>query len=190
MIIVGAKGFAKEVLEILHQLNQLNNLVFYDDVNNDVSNKLFLKFSILKTINEAQLHFETIDNRFVMGIGNPILRKKLTEKFENIEGKSYSTISNFSRIGSYNVQIGDGCNILDGTIISNDVSIGKGCILYYNSVITHDCTIGDFVEISPSVTILGKCKIGSYSQIGANATILPNINIGENVVIGDRKSVV
>lgn len=32
MIIVGAKGFAKEVLEILHQLDQLKNLAFYDAV--------------------------------------------------------------------------------------------------------------------------------------------------------------
>jgi len=28
MLIVGAKGFAKEVLEVLHQLNQTENVVF------------------------------------------------------------------------------------------------------------------------------------------------------------------
>jgi len=31
MLIFGAKGFAKEVLEIVHQSKQLDNLVFYDD---------------------------------------------------------------------------------------------------------------------------------------------------------------
>ncbi len=44
MLIIGAKGFAKEVLEILHQLNQLENVVFYDDVNNDAPEKLFGQF--------------------------------------------------------------------------------------------------------------------------------------------------
>ena len=35
MLIIGAKGFAKEVLEILHQNGQTENLCFYDDVNDD-----------------------------------------------------------------------------------------------------------------------------------------------------------
>ena len=47
MLIVGAKGFAKEVLEVAHQLNKLDNLVFYDDVNEQVPVKLFGKFPIL-----------------------------------------------------------------------------------------------------------------------------------------------
>ena len=44
MIIVGAKGFAKELLEILHQNNQLEDLAFYDDINLTDSNLLFGKF--------------------------------------------------------------------------------------------------------------------------------------------------
>ena len=39
MLIIGAKGFAKELLEIFHQNNQTSNLSFYDDVN-DVKNYL------------------------------------------------------------------------------------------------------------------------------------------------------
>ena len=49
MIIVGARGFAKEVLEILYQLNEFENLVFYDDVNNDVPQVLYNEFPILRT---------------------------------------------------------------------------------------------------------------------------------------------
>ena len=40
MLIIGAKGFAKEVLEILHQKNDLQNIVFYDDVNDDIGDLL------------------------------------------------------------------------------------------------------------------------------------------------------
>ena len=50
MLIVGAKGFAKEVLEVCHQNNELENLVFYDDVNQDIGEQLFNKFPILKSI--------------------------------------------------------------------------------------------------------------------------------------------
>ncbi|MFZ2282375.1 MAG: acetyltransferase [Lutibacter sp.] len=184
MLVIGAKGFAKEVLEVVHQLNELENLVFYDDVNKDVSEKLFGQFPILKTIQEATNYFKTVDNRFTIGIGNPILRKQLYDKFITIGGEFTSVISPLAIIGSYDVKIGVGSNVLSGAVFSNSSTIGKGCIIYYNSIITHDCIIGDFVEISPAVTLLGRCKIGSYSQIGANATILPDITIGKNVIIG------
>ena len=181
---MGAKGFAKEVLEVVHQLNQLDNLVFYDDVNDNEAEKLFGQFPVLSSAPEALNYFKTIDNQFTIGIGNPVLRKKLYDKFTSLGGEFTSTISPLAIIGSFDVQIGIGSNILSGSIFSNSTEIGIGCIVYYNSIITHDCKIGDFVEISPAVTLLGRCEIGSYSQIGSNATILPDIKIGENVIIG------
>ena len=184
MLIVGAKGFAKEVLEVVHQLNQLKNLVFYDDVNDDIPEKLFGQFPVLRTIEEVLVYFKTIDNQFTIGIGNPILRKKLYDKFTALGGIFTSTISPLASICSFDVQIGIGSNILSGSVFSNGIRVGKGSIVYFNSVITHDCIVGDFVEISPSVNLLGRCEIGSYSQIGSNATVLPDIKIGKNVIIG------
>jgi sugar O-acyltransferase (sialic acid O-acetyltransferase NeuD family) len=184
MLIVGAKGFAKEVFEILHQENQTQNLVFYDDVNLDGPFKVFNKFDILKNEADALEHFNKYGSEYTLGIGKPILRKKLFDKFSFLNGVLVSTISKYADIGSFNVYISDGVNILSGVKISNEVKIGKAAIVYYNSVVTHNCVIGDFVEISPSVSILGNVQIGNFSHIGSNATILPNINIGKNVTIG------
>lgn len=184
MIIIGAKGFAKEVLEVVHQLNQLENVVFYDDVSTDVPKFLYEKFKVLTSLEQAQVFFKEVDSRFTIGIGNPVLRKKLFDKFSAIGGQYCATISPQATIGSYDVTIGEGTNILPGVVFSNSVKLGSGCIVYYNSIITHDCIIGDFVEISPSVTILGRVKIDSYTQIGANATILPDVVIGKNVIVG------
>lgn len=184
MLIVGAKGFAKEVLEILHQQNRLQHLVFYDDINQDIQSELFGKFPILKSLEAAAHYFATIDNHFTIGIGNPSLRKSLSDKFTSMGGIYSSTISNSARLGSYDVSIGEGSNILDGAILSNSAKIGVGCIVYYNVIITHDCFVDDFVEISPSAILLGRCKVGSFTQIGANATILPDIIVGSNVIIG------
>ncbi|WNM20247.1 acetyltransferase [Flavobacterium capsici] len=184
MLIIGAKGFAKEILEIVHHLNQLDDLAFYDDVNFGMPEKLFGKFPILSSTDEATNYFKSIDNRFTIGIGNPFLRKKLYDKFTSLGGIYTSTISPTAIIGSYEVEIGIGSNILSAAVFSNSTILGKGCIVYYNSIITHDCVIGDFVEISPAVSILGRCQIGSFSKIGSNATILPDIKIGINVTIG------
>jgi len=184
MLIIGAKGFAKEILEVCRQLNQLENLCFFDNVSSDIENKLFDTFPILKSFDEAKDYFKNVNSQFTMGIGNSNLRKKISSQFLQLGGEFSSVISTKADIGFFDVFIGEGANILDGVKISNGVSIGRGALIYYNAIITHDCQLGDFVEISPNATILGRVKIGDYAHIGANATILPNIKIGNNVTVG------
>jgi len=184
MLIVGAKGFAKEVLEVLHQLNQLENLVFYDDVNSDMPNLLYNQFQVLRTKEAAADYFRTIDNRFTIGIGNPVLRKTLADQFEQIGGVFTSTISPLAQIGHFGNSIGNGCNIMSGTILTNDIAIGKGVLINLNCTVGHDSILGDFVEMSPGVHVSGNCTVGAYSNIGTNAIILPKVIIGENVIVG------
>lgn len=183
MLIIGAKGFAKEILEIFHQKDETENLLFYDDISEDIPDFLYDKFKVLKNEEEAKAIFETISNEFTLGIGNPKLRNKLSEKFQNLGGKLTSSISKYAEIGSFGVKIEAGCNILGGVKISNDVKIGTGTIVYYNSIITHDVIIGEFCEISPGATLLGKCEIGKSVKIGAGAIIFPDVKIGDNSVI-------
>lgn len=183
MLIIGAKGFAKEVLEVLHQNNTLSDVAFFDDINDDVYGNLYEKFPILKSKQEVQTYFKTTSNKFTIGIGNPMLRKKLYDIFTKLGGEFTSTISSKASIGSYGNIINNGCNIMTGAIITNDVIIGKGVLINLNCTIGHDCKIGDFVEMSPGVHISGNCEIGTYTNIGTNATILPKIILGENVVV-------
>ncbi len=183
MLIVGAKGFAKEVLEIFHQENNTENLVFYDDVNLDIGDTLFNRFKILKSEKEVYDYFKKIDNQFTLGLGNPILRKKMFDKFTKLGGKVTSTISNKLSMGSFDITIGNGVNILSNTVFSNSIIIGNATMIYYGVTITHDCKIGNFVELSPNVTILGNVFIDDYSQIGGSSTILPKVKIGKNVIV-------
>ncbi len=184
MLIIGAKGFAKEVLEILNRLNRITDLVFYDDVNKDTPDVLFERFPVLKSADQAKYYFENINNNFTIGIGDPKLRRKLADKFEALGGQLVSTICNSAQIGCYGNKIEQGCNIMTGVIITSDVKIKKGSLINLNSTIGHDCQIGEFVEISPGVNISGNCKIGDYTNIGTNAVILPKVIVGNNVIIG------
>jgi sugar O-acyltransferase (sialic acid O-acetyltransferase NeuD family) len=183
MLIIGAKGFAQEVLEILYQLNALEDVAFYDDRNHDLPEKLYGRFPILNNLNEAKNYFRNRNRSFTVGIGNPVLRRKMRDKFENVGGVFSSTISPKAIIGHFGTSVGIGSNIITGTIIDNSVTIGTGCLCNTNSIIAHDCIIGEFSEVCPSAVLSGNCTIGAYSFIGTNATILPKITIGSNVII-------
>ena len=183
MLIIGAKGLAKEVLEIFHQQNELADLFFYDDISVDLPDLLYGQFRVLRNMEQVEQLFST-DNRFTIGIGNPHLRYQMYIKFEQAGGNLVSAISPLAVIGHYETHIGPGAIIMAGSLISNDVSIGIGCLVNPNCTISHDAKIGDFVEISPGVQITGHCKVGNYCSVGTNATILPNTKLGNNVVVG------
>jgi len=185
MLVIGAKGFAKEILEVLHQLKMTEGTVFYDDVNDFLpEDKVHDLFPILKKMSEARNYFSTHDSKFTIGIGNPILRKKIKDQFENIGGEFTSLISPFAKIGHYGNVIAKGCNIMTGSVITSNVKLHTGVLINLNCTIGHDSELGCFVELSPGVSISGNCNIGDYANIGTNATVLPNVTVGKNVVIG------
>jgi sugar O-acyltransferase (sialic acid O-acetyltransferase NeuD family) len=185
MVIVGAKGFAKEVLEIFSQRNDLHNLFFFDNLSTDLPDKLFDRFPVLRTMKEVKQTFhKTGDFRFALGLGNPVSRSMLNKMFSEAGGELTSTISPNTDIGSFGTSIAPGCNILSGTVITNGVTLSIGCLINPGCTISHDSVLGDFVQLSPGVRVTGNCLINSFSLLGTNSVILPKVTIGKNVVVG------
>ena len=182
MLIIGAKGFAREVLETIKE-NQ-TSIAFFDDLSNETSKLVFNKYPVLNSEVEVRDFFEENGAAYTLGLGNPILRKELSEKLNSWGGKLTTTLSEHCIIGKELVSIGKGCNLLATSVVSNSTTLGKGCIVYYGVKITHDCKVGDFVELSPGATLLGGVSIGDFVQIGANATILPGLSVGNNSKVG------
>ena len=58
MIIIGAKGLAKQILQVIDQLELIEYLTFYDDINKNGPDHLYKKFPILKTEDETKSMFQ------------------------------------------------------------------------------------------------------------------------------------
>ena len=187
MIVIGAKGFAKELLEDLisdkYKYNE-NNLFFFDDVSDNLPNKLYDKFRIINSLDKVKEVFNTLSDEFSLGIGTPRFRKELSDKFIKSGGKLISVISENSKVGSFDVEIANGVTIMAGTVITSSIKIGKGSLLNLSCTVGHDCMLGEFVELSPNVSISGHCKIGDLTSIGTGAIVIPKVTIGKNCVIG------
>lgn len=183
MLILGAKGFAKEVLDIFNQQNQLGNILFYDDVSDYVPELLFGQFRVLKSLIEVEQVFIE-DSRFVLGLGIPAARRILAEKMIRIGGHLTSCISPKASIGGFNNRIGIGVSIMTGAIITNDVRIGEGVLINLNCTIGHDVFINDYCALSPGVHVSGNVEIEKNVSIGTGAVLLPGVKIGENSIIG------
>lgn len=183
MVILGAGGFAKEILQVVEENFSDEKIVFFDDKSSDLPLLVFDKYPIVRNKEELSLFFQQNGASFILGTGNPNVRAYLSNLATELGGTLQSAISKAAHIGNYSY-IADGATILSNANISNSAQIGQAPLIYYNAVITHDCIIGDFVELSPGATLLGHVQVGNFTLIGANATLLPKIKIGSNCIIG------
>lgn len=192
MIVVGAKGMAREVLEVLSCELRMpdSEIVFFDNVSKNPPNFLYDRFPLFTNFNEVSTYFKTNSQKFVLGIGNPVFRKKMAETFIGLGGTLTTLVSSKSHVGSFQTVVGEGSIIMQGVVITNHVTLGRGVLVNINSTISHDTQVGDYVEIACGANITGRCRIFDNVFIGSNAVVNPDIIIGENAIVGSGSVVI
>jgi len=181
MIVLGAGRHTKDLITIIKDASS-DSLFFFDDVTDNLTKLL----NTYKVINDIKVLEELIenDNNFVIGVGNSKVRKLLYDKTKHLKPNYINLISDTAIIGTHNVSLGWGLNIMHQVFISNNVTIGNGTLINRLAGIHHDVIIGDFCDIGPNVNVLGGVRLGNNVMIGAGVTILPDIFITDNSVVG------
>jgi len=178
MIIAGAGGHAKEILDII---SNEKSICFYDSTDS-IEESLF-EFKILKSSIAVESHFEK-DARFCLGVGNSKTRETLANELLAAGGNLISVIAENAEIGKFDVVIEKGVNIMQLALVSSSSIIRKGVLINAKATVHHDVEVKEYTEIGPGARILGGAKVGKFCQIGANAVVLPNIEIGDYAIIG------
>lgn len=181
MVIIGAKGHAKEVLDLFQEREREEDLHFFDNVTETKDARL-LNFPLVKNLDDLEEIFLS-DSRFVLGLGGTGRRQKLVHQLLEIGGELTSVISLSAKI-SRNSSVGAGVNIMALSSISGDAVVEEGVLVHSCASIHHDSFVGEYSEISPGARILGYCNIGKRCSIGSNAVILPGVSITDDVIIG------
>lgn len=172
MILFGASGHAKVILDILEKLDI--EIRFLVDQNPKIKN-----LQGYEVITEGDNRL-VIDDNVIISIGSNAIRKAMTNKL-NYE---YGWAIHPSVILGDDVSIGAGSVMMAGAVINSSSSIGNHNIINTSASIDHDCHLEDFVHISPNATLCGSIKVGEGTHVGAGAIIIPNLKIGSWVTIG------
>lgn len=184
LLIAGAGGQAKGLLGAFRYENYIRKVTLFDDVSENLPDKLYGQYPILTSEQEIKALFANGSRQFVVAISSPTDRKKLTEKLLALGGENMSFFSSKSLISRYNDISEEGVIINSSCEISSDVTIGRGVLLGVKTLIGHDATIGEFTTLGPKVKVLGYATIGRNCNIGCGVTIMPKVVIGDNVTIG------
>lgn len=178
LIIVGASGHGKVIVDIAKKMNKWQSILFLDD--NEFITQL-MGFKVIGKTNDAFLHKDEAD--FFVAIGNNTIREKMQEKLENYSLSVVSLIHPDAIIGA-DVEIGKGTAIMAGVIINSSSKIGKGCIINTASTLDHDNVIEDYVHVSPGAHLAGTVNVGKGSWIGVASVVSNNVNICDKCQLG------
>jgi len=177
--ILGAGAMARETLNIYKDLGRFKEIGGFIEENCkneglNIHGKSVMDGSIIDTLPK--------DSIFIGAMGSP-KRKRWIEEIER-KGFNFDTVIHPSAIVGNFVNIGKGCIVCPGLILTCDIKIGWHSIINIGSTINHDCIIGDFATIGPGVSIAGNVTIGDECWISIGVKIINRISIGKGSFIG------
>ncbi|MHA1749058.1 MAG: acetyltransferase [Promethearchaeota archaeon] len=183
LIIVGAGGLGREVYSWLSQeIKEKPNYKIKGFIDDNPKSLDEFEYPV-KVINTISDYYPNPDEKLVLSILNPEIKKRIVKFLSQRGAEFYKLIHPTSIIGT-SVKIGKGCVICPNCILTNDIQIGDFVFINTSSTIGHDTIIGDFTSINGKVEITGKVKVGSGCFFGVGAKVIPGRIIGDNVVVG------
>lgn len=181
IIIVGAGGFAKEIVFLLSRIPKYDLLGFVDDNYLELP-KTILGKPVLGPISKLlSYNFEV---NVAIGIANPMLKKKVYTELLRNPYLSFPNIIDPTALIGLNVKFGIGNIIMANTTYTADIIIKNFNMINIGSTIGHDTSLGNYNAIYPNVNISGNVSMENENEIGVGTKIIQNIQIGNRNVIG------
>lgn len=191
IVIIGAGGHAREILDILEACNSIKPS--YEILGYIVESEYGSPGSI---VNDKPIlgDFEWFDSNknniyAICGVGSPQLRLRLTKRAME-KGVQFCNIIHPSATVTSRLSLGEGVVISAGCILTNQILIGNHVHLNLLCTIGHDAILHDYVTLTQGVHISGHVILGSGCYIGTGANIIDRIQIGEWSIIGAGSTVI
>lgn len=184
LAVFGASGFSREVVDVALVCGW-TEIAFLD---REPAPSPELRFPILEESKARELASQGW--RFIIGTGDNATRRKICEKFSNLD--YINVIHPSATFGHLQRQAFDatrGNIVTAGVRFTNNIKVGDFGIYNLNCTIGHDCVIGDFVNIAPGANISGNVQLSDGCYIGTNAAVLQGRTITEKLVIGEGSTV-
>ena len=185
VVIVGAGGFGREVLEIFKDQNRVSttwDILGFIDENKELHGKIVNGYPVLGGLDWVRKHNN--DNLgCVCAIGICETRKRVVERLQEIGVNFYNAIHPSVIISEF-VDLGQDVIICAGSILTVNIKIGDHVHVDTNCTIAHDAVIESYCRLGPGVRINGENHLGEGVYVGTGATFIQQVSVGTWSTIG------
>ena len=182
VVIVGAGGHGRVVLEILRQQPGLQ-VVGFIDTNEDLHHTKIDGINVLGDI-RLTLTFPAMDvHGAIVAIGDNTARRAYKRHLTMAQVPLVNAIHPQAILSS-NVCVDTNVVICAGAILSAGVHVWDSVIINTGAIIDHETMLGTACHIGPGACIAGRVVVELQAMVGIGATVIQNITIGKNATVG------
>ena len=186
ILIYGAGGHAKSIMEMILQLEKFTIAGILDD-NEKLHGSQVLGIPVLGTrllLPElAQLGVNLAANG-VGGILDINIRIRVFELLEKA-GFTFPILAHPRAAIEPSAKIEAGVQVFANAYVGSEAHLHTKCMINTNAVVSHDCEIGSFTHIAPGALLAGHVHVGDRSLIGMGVTTSIGVKIGSGVRVGN-----
>ncbi|MBW8190545.1 acetyltransferase [Neiella marina] len=186
LVLLGAGGHGKVVLDIAKLSGRYQQYVFLDDAHESIAECAGIAV-------EAPLHcyadYLDSETEFFVAMGSCAGRQQWLEILQGANA-NVATLIHPSAVVADSARVASGVLICAGAVVNPDTKIGFGVIVNTRASVDHDCVIGAFSHICPGVAIAGIVTIGARCWIGIGASIIQLVSIADDCIIGAGAAVI
>lgn len=183
VVILGAGGHGRVVLDILLQAGQHHVLGFLDN-NADIHGRRIDGIPVLGSVGDlADLAEQHDCDSVVVAIGDNGARRGLARRVDALGLDLINAIHPSATLAN-TVTLGRNVVIAAGAVVCAHCQIGNSVILNTGCIIDYQTMIGEGSHICPGVRIAGRVKVEPGTFIGIGATIIPKVTLGCESIVG------
>jgi len=184
LIIIGAGGYAKSVLDSIDTTN-FKMVGFIDDIKPKGTEHQ--GYTVLANNVESICGYE--DFVYFVAIGNNAKRKYWFEKLKSYNLSLINVIDK-SALVSPHAELGEGCFIGKLAILNHGSAVGDNCVINTRALIEHGCQISSHVNISTNATLNGDVIVEEGGFVGSGTVINGQLTIGTWSLVGSGAVVI
>jgi sugar O-acyltransferase (sialic acid O-acetyltransferase NeuD family) len=182
VVIIGAGGHGKVVLDILRAAGQHEPVGFVDSFANR-ANTQYCGLTIFGPANVLPRLRQQNIRGAIVAIGNCRARQEYALHLRSLGFELINAIHPTASV-SPTAQIGRNVVIAPMAAICTEAKIADSVIINTGAIIDHECEVAEGAHICPRAALAGRVRVGTGAWIGLGAGIIQCITVGEHAMVG------
>lgn len=183
LVIIGAGGHGRELLDIVEAMNSVRPTFefvgFLDDGPGPWDRVHRRGASVLGPVDRLA----DFDAHYAIGIGPPEDRCRI-DAIATASGREAATLVHPQATIASDVRAAPGLVMAAGSRITTNVTIGRHVHLNLNATLSHDCEVGSYSVLNPGAHVSGEVSLGQSVVVGSGAVVRESCRVGDGTIIG------
>jgi sugar O-acyltransferase (sialic acid O-acetyltransferase NeuD family) len=183
LVVVGAGGHGREVLDIVEACGLAGRFVGFVDDNEPTPDTVArLSRRGVGIVGDVSWLASTAHD-WIVAIGTSVVRRRIDEQLRDALRDPVVLVHPSAEVGSDN-RLAPGVVVGVHSTITTNVTVGRHTHVNVGCSVQHDSVLGDYVTMSPGVFVNGDVVIGDDVFLGTGAIVTRGCTVGAGATIG------